>query len=270
MENFKTLGVALMINELGAHLDWLKEDGCDLEIQGFWKHELLDGNWQSKVERAKKLLNGYSGRIGIHDPFWGLNLVNPDPLVRKVIKKRLMQGLTIAEQLKATHMMIHSPIDPWIHRKILNNKGEKDRLINIIKDTLLEPLGKAKEISCTLVLENIADLDPRLQLDIIRALESDHLQMSVDVGHAFCMHTQHSAPPPDQFIAEASKHLAHVHLQDTDGYLDRHWLPSEGKINFKAIFDELAKLEHKPRLIIEVNDKAAVRKAAEWLKRFTP
>ena len=206
-----------------------------------------------------------SGRVGIHGPFWGLDLANPDPLLRGAVKKRLMQGLAIVKQLGATHMVIHSPVNPWMHRSILNNQGEKTRVIDIVKDTLSKVLSKAEEIGCTLVMENINDLDPRLQLDIIRALESEYLRMSIDIGHAFCMHTQHGAPPPDQFVAEAGNYLAHVHLQDTDGYIDRHWLPGEGKINFKAIFDELAKLEHEPRLIIEVKNKAA-----EWLKRFIP
>lgn len=268
MTNFKSLGAALMIQDIEAQLDWLKENSRDLEVQDFFQHELLDGDWQSKAKEANELLNDYPGRIGIHGPFWGLHLANPDTLLRNAVKTRLMQGLSAAETLKASHMVIHSPIDPWMHRHMVNNEEQKARVIDLIKDTLFEPLLKAEAIGCTLVMEDIMDLDPRMQLDLIKAMDSEAIKMSIDVGHAFCMHIQHGAPPPDQFIAEAGKYLEHVHLQDTDGYLDRHWLPGEGNINFKAIFEELAKLEHNPRLIIEVKEKARVQEAANFLGQF--
>jgi sugar phosphate isomerase/epimerase len=265
---FASLGAALMVDELGDHLEWLVNGKRDLEIQDFFQHELLDGDWQSVVGRAKEMLKDYPGRVGIHGPFWGLDLANPDPCVRDVVKRRLGQGLTIAGELGATHMVIHSPIDPWLHRHILNSKKEKDYLMAMVGDTLGELCKKASDIGCELVMENIMDLDPRLQLDLIKSLNSDALKMSIDVGHAFCMHTQHHAPPPDQFIAEAGSYLGHVHLQDTDGYLDRHWLPGEGQVNFKAIFEEIAKTGAEPRLIIEIKEKARCQEAATWLERF--
>jgi sugar phosphate isomerase/epimerase len=265
---FASLGVALMTHELGPHLDWLASGKRDLELQDFCQYELLDGDWQIVLSRAREMLEGYPGRMGIHGPFWGLNLANPDPCVRDVVKRRLEHGLTIAGELGATHMVIHSPIDPWLHRHILNNKEERDYVMATVADTLGELCKKASSIGCELVMENIMDLDPRLQLDLIKSVNSDVLKISIDVGHAFCMHTQHGAPPPDQFIAEAGSYLAHVHLQDTDGYLDRHWLPGEGQVNFKAIFEEIAKTGTQPRLIIEVKDKARCQETAAWLGQY--
>ncbi len=268
MTNFKTIGAALMIEDIAVHLDWLNNESRDLEVQDFFQHELLDGDWQSKAKEANELLAGYQGRIGIHGPFWGLHLANPDSVLRNAVKKRLMQGLAAAETIKASHMVIHSPIDPWLHRHMLNNKEQTARVIDLMKDTLFEPLLKAEAIGCTLVMEDIMDLDPRMQLDLIKAMDSDAIKMSIDVGHAYCMHKQHGAPPPDQFIAEAGASLEHVHLQDTDGYLDRHWLPGEGSINFKAIFEELAKLKQSPRMIIEVKEKTRVQQAENFLGQF--
>lgn len=266
---FNSLGAALMVDELQPQLEWLVTGKRDLEIQDFFQHELLDGDWQSVVTNAKNLLGDYPGRVGIHGPFWGLNLANPDPKARDVVKQRLAQGLNVAEEIGATHMVIHSPIDPWLHRHIVNSKKEKDYLMAMVADTLGELTEKAKAIGCELVMENIMDLDPRLQLDLIKSVNSDFLKMSVDVGHAYCMHAQHGAPPPDQFIAEAGSYLAHVHLQDTDGYLDRHWLPREGQVNFKAIFEEIAKTGAEPRLIIEVKEKARCQETAKWLEGYS-
>lgn len=45
---------------------------------------------------------------------------------------------------------------------------------------------------------------------------------------------------------------AHVHLQDVDGYADRHWHPGEGRIACGPVFAALAGLSEAPRLTLEV------------------
>ncbi|HMO08640.1 MAG TPA: TIM barrel protein, partial [Paracoccaceae bacterium] len=57
----------------------------------------------------------------------------------------------------------------------------------------------------------------------------------------------------------------HVHLQDTDGFADRHWHPGEGRLNWPAIFAVLRGLRTMPRLILEVNDSRGIRRGAEHL-----
>ena len=49
-----------------------------------------------------------------------------------------------------------------------------------------------------------------------------------------------------------------MHLQDADGYADRHWVLGEGDTNFHAIFKALGELEVKPHLIVEINDFSRV------------
>jgi len=53
-------------------------------------------------------------------------------------------------------------------------------------------------------------------------------------------------------IAAASGFLGHVHLQDVDGYADRHWHPGDGRIAWRPVFEALAVLEESPRLMLEV------------------
>ncbi len=81
---------------------------------------------------------------------------------------------------------------------------------------------------------------------------SDAVKVSVDTGHANCMHGSAGAPPVDHFVKAAGKQLAHVHLQDTDGYADRHWLPGSGTIRWPAVFEALRDCCENPRLVIEV------------------
>ena len=70
----------------------------------------------------------------------------------------------------------------------------------------------------------------------------------------------------DFYVEAAGDALAHVHLQDTDGYADRHWPPGEGNLSWRAIFRALGRLASRPRLIIEVRDQTNIRAGAAYLE----
>ena len=59
--------------------------------------------------------------------------------------------------------------------------------------------------------------------------------------------------------------LRHVHLQDVDGFADRHWHPGEGNIPWKSVFAALNRLPQMPRLLLEVADPRALRQGADHL-----
>jgi len=184
-------------------------------------------------------LPGYTGRLGVHGPFWGLPLAAFDPEIQKVVQKRLLQSLDYCEAVGATHMVVHSPEavgathmvvhspyqllgDPVITSATDLGIGDSKALA---MDTLLPAVKRAEQIGCTLVIECIFDRHPLVLVDFVRSFQSEFVRMSVDVGHAFINHTWQGAPPPDIWVREAGSLLGHVHLQDTDGWSDRHWAP---------------------------------------------
>ncbi len=71
------LGAALSINSLPAHREWLLSRQRDLELQDFFRAEVLDGDWRSVADRVKRHLDGFEGRLGIHGPFWGFKIDSP-------------------------------------------------------------------------------------------------------------------------------------------------------------------------------------------------
>ena len=108
------------------------------------------------------------------------------------------------------------------------------------------------------ILEKNRDLE-------LQSFGSSALQLSIDTGHAHYAHGTNGAPPVDYYVEAAAEKLAHVHLQDADGYADRHWLPGEGDVNWHAIFRSLGRLNSDPRLIIEVKDQVNLRRGADHL-----
>ncbi len=258
------VGAAMPASKLAEYRDWLIADQRDLEIQDPAWPNIFDGDWQPIAHNVKAQLDGYSGRMGVHGPFWGIPLAAMDSKVRAAVQERLMQALDFCAEIGGSHMVIHSPFDflgtPFAP---LADNGVFS-LLSVIQDTLGPAVEQASKIGCTLVIETIYDRDPLVWLELVESFSSDHVRASVDVGHVFINH-QLGAPPPDYWIRYAGSLLGHVHLQDSDGYADRHWVPGDGLINFKAIFAALGKIEARPRLIIEVVDSGnSIAQAAQW------
>lgn len=259
------LGAALSIKSIPAHRDWLLEPQRDLEIQDFFRADLLDGDWRSAASEIKQMLAGHTGRLGIHGPFWGFKIDSHDPLIRQAVTKRLLQGLDAAEFLGATQMVIHSPFTTWDHNNLDLYPDNRGNLVERVKATLAEVIARAETIGCEIVIENIEDKDPRDRVRLAKALESSEVRVSLDTGHANYAHVSTGAPPVDYYVEAAGDMLTHVHLQDTDGFADRHWAPGEGNIPWVAVFRALSRLNSNPRLILELRNHDDVRAGAAYL-----
>ncbi len=259
------IGAALTIGDLERLHNWVMEAGRDLELQEFCIAEVLNADWRPLVARYKALLDGHGGRLGIHGPFWGFDIATRDPDVRAVIQKKLMQGLDVCEALGATNMVIHSPATIWDHYNYDNSDGEIERLTRRVHKCLGEAVKRAGDIGCEIVLENVEDIDPHFRVRLAATFDSLAVKVSLDTGHAYYCHKSQGAPPVDYFVKAAGKKLAHIHLQDMDGYADRHWAPGEGELRWKPIFEAIARYCDHPRLILELDDRKRLVQGAEHL-----
>lgn len=253
-----TIGAALPLRWLETYADWLREGERDLELQSFHTAEVLEGDWQGAVDEAKRLLDGFTGRLGIHGPFWGFTIHSMDPGVREVVTKRMMQGLDVCAALGATQMVIHSPYGTWDHHNLDLYPQARAMVIENTHKTLGEVVKRAENQGVELVIENIADKDPHDRRILAESFGSPAVKLSVDTGHAHWAHVSTQAPPVDYFVGLAGEMLGHVHLQDADGHADRHWSLGEGTIRWTAVFRALAMLETRPRLVLELRDHEKV------------
>lgn len=266
MTDLPILGAAMMIEDIEAHRDWLLEKPRDLEIQNFFKAEVLESDWAPLVDRAKTLLDGHRGRLGLHGPFWGFTIHSQDPDVRAVVTKRFNQGLDACEALGATQMVIHSPYSTWDYNNLDNNEGARERIIEQCHQTLDGIVRRAEDLGVTLVIENIEDVDPHERVRLAASFDSDAVAVSIDTGHALYAHRSTGAPPVDYYVKAAGNRLHHVHLQDADGYADRHWSLGEGIMHWPAFFQALSTLTSDPRLIIEIKDKSKIETSSAHLE----
>lgn len=259
------IGAALPVEALPTYRDWLIDGQRDLEIQDAFNPAVLDGEWQALAQKARSLLDGYMGRLGVHGPFMGLTIMPRDLKLRTLVSDRLRQGLAFAAEVGATHMVVHSPFDFFGSPFLPHSPGHglADQL-QLAHDTLGPVVQMATEIGCTLVIENIYDTNTAPLLALVRSFNSPSVRMSLDTGHAMIKH-QIGGPSPDQWVRDAGDLLAHIHVQDSDGQIDRHWRPGVGRINWHALFEALHTLAQPPRLVLELRNKDEIRQGAQWL-----
>jgi sugar phosphate isomerase/epimerase len=265
-DTLPVLGAALSVKSIPAHREWLLERQRDLEIQDFFRADLLDGDWRATASEIKTMLDGHTGRLGIHGPFWGFKIDSHDPMIRRAVTKRLLQGLEVAEFLGATQMVIHSPFTTWDHNNLDMQPDNRANLIERVRATMSDVIACAEQANCEIVIENIEDKDPQDRVNLAQAFGSAKLRVSLDTGHANYAHVSTGAPPVDYYVEAAGNMLTHVHLQDSDGYADRHWAPGEGNIRWPAVFRALARLTSNPRLILELRNHDHVRAGAAHLE----
>ncbi len=259
------LGAALGHDDLAAHRDWLLEAPRDLELQAFVEASVLDGDWSGLAADTVRMLDGHQGRLGIHGPFWGFTIASYDPEVRKLVTRRMGQALDVCAAVKGTHVVIHSPFTTWgyNHRGLYPN--DATRMVEAARDTLAPVLKRAEDMGVTFVLENIEDIEPADRANLCAALGWQALALSVDTGHAHYAHGSTNGPPVDFYIRAAGERLGHVHLQDADGFADRHWQIGHGTILWPSVFKAIAETGATPHLILELRDKAGVIPSARYL-----
>lgn len=259
------IGAALGVSDLHTYADWLKDDQRDLELQTFHEVDVLTGDWQPLVDEVKAQLDGFQGRLGIHGPFWGFGIASKDPDIRAVVAKRMDQGLDVCAALGATQMVIHSPYTTWDYNNLDQYKTGRAEVIQRTHGTLRQAVKRAEEQGVTLVIENIEDIDPTDRLILARSFDSDAVRLSIDTGHAHYAHGTNGAPPVDFYVTAAGNMLDHVHLQDAEGYADRHWAIGQGSIRWHAVFRALENLDSNPRLILELRDKSGIPASMAFL-----
>lgn len=266
------IGAALNVADLPRYREWLMAEQRDLEIQDFYATDVLLGDWQGLVETAKTTLDGFEGRLGIHGPFFHVPMNCDDPELRPIVTRRYVTGLKAAIALGARQMVVHSPFTIWDYRNSGDRPGwgnapsHKESVIAACHEVMAPVVSMAEDHGVTLVIENCDDIDPMDRLDLARSFDSAAVRVSIDTGHAHNAFHGQGSVPVDYYVAAAGDWLAHVHLQDTDGYADRHWAPGQGTINWASVFAALAASPADPHVVLELRNRDDIPTAMAHLE----
>lgn len=267
MKEKPVIGAAMMSERICDNAEWLIEGHRDLEIQDPCNPALFDNGWKETASLINRQLSEHKGRRGVHAPFIGYSfMAGIDSLLTDAIQKRLFQCLEFCSAIGGDHMVVHSPFLSFGSSPFASGFAtDKNSREKAFCDRVLEPvLKKAEENKCLIVMENIHDTNPIPLLDFVKSFESKYLKVSLDVGH--CQITHHrGGPSPDLWVRHTGDLLAHMHIQDSDGLTDRHWMPGEGMINWYALFESIYTLHEAPRMVLELRDPAKLQSGADFL-----
>ena len=249
------IGACLNSDEIVTFRDWLFDHGRDIELQDFMSFDALTSEFEERVAAAKTALKGHEARVGIHGPFEGLEIDNKDAELRPLITARFIKALEAADRVGARQMVLHSPYTRWYENNVFSYPGYPENKLARIHEVLFPVVREAEKLGITLVIENIQDVRPETRRAMVDSFGSKAIALSTDTGHAQLARRMSGAPPVEDFVRDAGNQLAHVHLQDVDGYADRHWAPGEGEIEWTAVFRALGECRNAPHLVLELLDK---------------
>lgn len=272
LNSLPRVGAAVTVERLEQSPElrrFLIEHNRDVEVQDFLSPSVIAGDWKTVAARARELLDGHAGRVGIHGPFVSFSLEVDDPEFRSIVRKRLLDGVMACAAVsgpdRQAHMVVHSPFTTWNWHNLNTRPGSRQALFERVHANMGEAVRRASEEGVVIVIENTEDKDPADRLALAHSFASEAVKVSLDTGHAHYAHVSTGAPAVDVYVTTAANDLAHVHLQDADGFADRHWRLGEGAIRWPAVFREIAALDVEPRLIIEVKDAGDILPSAQFL-----
>ena len=215
-------------------------DGVDYSFNELGNGQAIDlSNHTAKAKKVKKLLDGLElDCTQAHAPFglkYGVKFDMQDKQFADTVR-----SIEFSSILGVKEIVVHSIFMP-------DNTNFFDHNYGFYKS--LEPY--AKDCGVQIAVENLVNSifwKPNRLSQFIRMLDSSVFCACVDVGHSMLMGTS-----PEEFISGMDKGVMKcVHIQDTDGKIDRHWIPYQGIQNWDNIMKSLAEYGYNGALDMEI------------------
>ncbi len=232
------------------------ESGLErIKRTGFNEIELLlDPPHFGPDDKSTEAVHALMNRIGLlmrvgHSPITDIDLASFDKEKRKLSIKRIAGSFTIFKELGAESVVVHvnGPASDYTQENLSRSVGNS-------KQSILELADCAAEVGIKMALENLphrGTLRPFHSMEELQSLILDmpreHVGLCLDTTHA-----RFAGHDPLQQLNVAADRLFTLHLHDTDGEGDRHWVPGRGIIDWDTFIARLSELNFNGSRTIEV------------------
>ncbi len=203
-----------------------------------------DGEWLAWFKELKNAADAAGIEVrSVHIPFgktWDIS--DPDETVRKTAVQKCGRYFELIELLGAKIFVLHPSYEPI-------KDDIRPRRIESCIESLKELAPKAADRDAVIALENL----PRTCLGNTSG-EINRILDAVDVpeGLQICFDSNHPLKEkPEEFVAACGKRIVTTHMSDYDAVDEKHWLPYEGVIDWKAVMTELVKAGYPGPFIFE-------------------
>jgi len=216
---------------------------CGLELHAFTEPGILANNPSELLQRYKKQLAGFSGRLGMHGAFYDMVSASIDPDVQALTRTRYRQCLQIAAELEVEYLIFHANYmgamglaDYW--------SGWHKRQVSFWVDFMHE----AEQLGMMILLENMWADHPQIINDVLAEVNSPRLRVCLDLSHA----ALYSPTSLSEWITALYPYMHCCHLNNHDGRQDLHWPLGKGVIDYKQVLTIIRQLPHPPLLTLEL------------------
>lgn len=240
-----------------------------VEITANGRH--LDPRAIPDVPAVRSLLRKLGLQVhSIHTPYRGLKIGHPDVDLNESHPEVVSDSLVIGAQVGAKIAVVHATCEP---------KGLSDDMYERSRDTSIAFIDKlrlqARELGITLALENLClrrHLKRRFGSslrELSEAFPGQDIGFCLDVGHVILngmdVHSQ---------IEAAGARLISIHVDSNDGVQDRHWLPTQGLLDWEGVKAGLHRSGYGGRYVLEIrggsDPDAMVRRVVAFAKADAP
>ena len=267
----------ILPEELESGLERIKKVGFN-EVELLWEPPHFSLGMDS-IEEIHSLMNRFdlSMRVG-HSPIGGIDLASLDIGKRKASLAEVARSFTFFKELGAESVVVH-PNGSYPDMFSMYREENRDASVTKTKESILELVESAIDTGIKIALENLCHVGSARPLhsmedlfELIADMPREYVGLCLDTTHA-----KFSGHDPLQQLNVAADRLFTLHLHDTDGNGDQHWVPGKGIIDWDGFIGRLADLNFTGSRTLEVAStrettesvlEGSIKIATDWESRF--
>lgn len=226
----------------------------NVEIWGDKTH--LDPRISPDITALKDLLNRLHLKVhSLHAPFSDVDISSLDKRKRQSSLELIKKTVEYCSKIEGGIVIIH----PY-STEISGDDQSYLTVKNKTKDSLYTLATSAEKLGIRLAVENLPGIggwsfgiEVSKLSKLVSKINNPHLGLCLDTGHVFVGRESVSL---SKDVFACGKDLIALHIQDTDGKKDRHWLPGEGIIDWTRFLKDLTFIGYQGALTLEISGSA--------------
>lgn len=213
----------------------------------------LDPRISPDISVLKDLLNRLQLKVhSLHAPFSGVDVSSLDEKKRQSSLELIKKTVESCSEIEGEIVVMH-PCSAEMLADAQSYLAAKNRA----EDSLCSLTAFAEKLGIKLAVENLSNIGGwRFGTEVselsklISKINNPHLGLCLDIGHVFVGRESVSL---SKDVFACGKDLITLHIQDTDGKKDRHWLPGQGNINWAQFLKDLILINYRGTLTLEIS-----------------
>jgi sugar phosphate isomerase/epimerase len=175
-------------------------------------------------------------------PFESIEISSCDKTVRDNTVQRMTEIIKRAADTGIDKFIIHpsgEPIDDVRFERLKYAKESLSKLADVCEQN-----------GAVICAENLPRTCLGHSIEEMKKLVADDNRIKI------CIDTNHiTVEKPEDIILALANRIVTVHISDFDFVNERHWLPGEGKIDWKAVLKALGQIEYNGVFLYEIGYK---------------